>query len=138
VPYKGVGRVLLAARCSPPCAVIEASTLMASADGKERHECLAEDALDEAKAAAQTSQYQRWRRRLDVVWLPGGVGRTRADACVDRSLVLADPSLSHIWARNESVGPPLSVCVSPLGGDLPIFLSARTCTDAGWSFASAR
>jgi hypothetical protein len=61
----------------PPSMVIEASTLMAGADGKEQHECPADDALDEAEAAAQSGQYQRWRRRLDVVWLPGGVDRTR-------------------------------------------------------------
>jgi hypothetical protein len=64
-----------AAGRSLPSAVIEASTLMAGADGKEQHEYPADDALDEAEAAAQpqSGQYQRWRRRLDVVWLPGGV-----------------------------------------------------------------
>jgi hypothetical protein len=30
-------------------------------------------------------------------------------------VIRADPSLSHIWARNESAGPCLSVCVGPLG-----------------------
>jgi hypothetical protein len=60
------------------------------------------------------------------------------DAWADRLPVLADPSLSHIWARNGSVRPPLSICIGPLGCDLPIILSARTRSDAGWSSASVR
>jgi hypothetical protein len=38
--------------------------LMAGADGQARHQCLADDASDEAEAAAQTGQYPRWRRRV--------------------------------------------------------------------------
>jgi hypothetical protein len=47
---------------------------MDGADGKERHECPADDALNEAEAVAQTGQYPRWRRRLDTVCQVGSVG----------------------------------------------------------------
>jgi hypothetical protein len=43
------------------------------------------------------------------------------DACADRLLVRADPSLFYIWVRNGSPGPLLSVCVGPLDCDLSIF-----------------
>jgi hypothetical protein len=100
-----------------------------------------------------TTRWMRLKRRRKLASTRGGedgstqsgyqVGSAghkdaRADACADRSLVLADPFLSHIWAGNGSTEPPLSVCVGPLGCDLPIFLSARMRSDAGWSFASTR
>jgi hypothetical protein len=46
--------------------------LVANADGQVRHQCLTDDALDEAKATAQTGQYPRWKRRVIGGWLLGG------------------------------------------------------------------
>jgi hypothetical protein len=42
----------------------------------------------------------------------------------------------HIWVGNASVRPPQSVWVGPLKTLLPIYLSARTVSDSGWSFGS--
>jgi hypothetical protein len=44
----------------------------------------------------------------------------------------------HIWTGNASVRPPRSICVGPLEALLPIYLSAWTVSDSGWSFGSAR
>jgi hypothetical protein len=87
---------------------------------------------------ASTAMERTGRRSAATRWGHVEHEEARADACADRLLVRADPSLSYIWAGNGSPGPRLSVCVGPLGGDLPNFLSARTRSDAGWSFASAR
>jgi hypothetical protein len=65
--------VSLAAGRSPPSTVIEASALMAGADGQGRHQFKADDARDVAEAAAQSDQYPRWRRRDKAVRLPGGL-----------------------------------------------------------------
>jgi hypothetical protein len=61
-----------------------------------------------------------------------------ADACADRSHVRTDPSLSHIWVGNGSAGPRPPVCVGPLGRVFPIFLSARTRSEARLSNRLAR
>jgi hypothetical protein len=98
--------------------------LMAGADGQALHQCLADDALDEAEAAAQIGQYPRWRRWVDAGWLPGGPGedtKRRADVWADRSPVRADPFRSHICAGNRSGGSRLSIWVRPLGCLFPLF-----------------
>jgi hypothetical protein len=56
VPYKGVGRVSLAAR--RPARSSRHRAFKAGADGQERHQFTTDDARDEAKAAAQTGQYR--------------------------------------------------------------------------------
>jgi hypothetical protein len=56
----------------------------------------------------------------------------RADACTDRSVVRADPSFSHIWAGNGSIGLHLSVYVGPLGWVSTFsYLCGRVRTRAG-------
>jgi hypothetical protein len=78
------------------------------------------------------------RRSASVGWARGGQegrgGRTRA---------LSGPT--HFGPKSEAeMGAhghdrtALSVWVGPLGCHFPIFLSARTRSDAGWSFGSAR
>jgi hypothetical protein len=52
VPYKGVGRVPLAAR--HPAWSLRRRALKASADGQEWQQFTADGALDEAEAAVQT------------------------------------------------------------------------------------
>jgi hypothetical protein len=73
-----------------------------------------------------------------AVPLLGGPGEDMRRHARTRAAVRADPSLSHIWAGNGSTGPRLSVCVGPLGCVFPIFISARTRSDARWSNGLAR
>jgi hypothetical protein len=56
VPYKGVGRVPLAARRLARSSRRRA--FKAGADGHERHQFTADGVRDEAEAAAQTGQYR--------------------------------------------------------------------------------
>jgi hypothetical protein len=42
---------------------------MVGVDGQALHQCLANEALDEARAATQTGQYSRWRKQVDAGWL---------------------------------------------------------------------
>jgi hypothetical protein len=94
--------------------------------------------LKRRRRLASTAVEKTGRRSATVRWGRVGHEEARADACANRSLVCLDPSLSYIWVGNGSPGPRLSVYISPLGCDLPIFLSARTRSDTRWSFASAR
>jgi hypothetical protein len=56
VPYKGLGRVTLAAR--RPARSSRRQAFKAGADGQERHQFKADGARDEAEAAAQSGQYR--------------------------------------------------------------------------------
>jgi hypothetical protein len=113
--YKGVGRVLLAAGRSAPSTVIEASTLKAGADCKERHQFKADDARDEAEAAVQSGQYPRWRRRVEAVRLPGGAtldtmrhARTRARTAPLSALTHLSPTFGPGMDRPDRVCPFVS------------------------------
>jgi hypothetical protein len=69
--------------------------LMADADGQALHQCLADDALDEAEAAAQTGQYPRWRRRVDAGWLPGRPGEDTKKRARTRGRTTRLSALTH-------------------------------------------
>jgi hypothetical protein len=68
--------------------------LMAGADGQTRHQCLAENALDEAEVAAQTGQYRGGEDGsccVAAMWARRGHKKVRTD----RSPVRANP-LPHL------------------------------------------
>jgi hypothetical protein len=107
--------------------VIEASGI----DGRRRrpgaNQCPTNDALDEANAAAQTSQYPRWRRRVGVVWLPGGPGKDmkrRTRTCVRTARLSA---LTHLA---PTFGPEMGwtgvVCLGRAAGMPFTHFSVRT------------
>jgi hypothetical protein len=68
--------------------------LMADADGQALHQCLADNALDEAKASADSpvpmveKMAERW---VAVRWARGVHQKTCTDACTGCSPVRADP-----------------------------------------------
>jgi hypothetical protein len=122
LPYKGAGWCVwprrtraclikaLAAR--RPTWSSRRRALMSGADGQARHQCLANNALDEAEAATQTRHYRGGEDGSSIVaarWAKGGHQKERADACVDRLPVRVDPFRSHVWIRNGSTEPRLSL-----------------------------
>jgi hypothetical protein len=115
LPYKGAGRMSLAARC--PARSSRRQALMAGADGQERHQCPADDALDEAEAVTQTGQYPWWRRGVGTVWLPGGAALDTRRYARTRAWTARLSALTHL---SPTFGP---------GMDRPdhfcLFVSAR-------------
>jgi hypothetical protein len=68
---------------------------MASVDSQARHQCLADDALDEAVAAPQTGQYPRWRGRVNAGLLPGGPGKDTKMRAWTRARTARLSTLTH-------------------------------------------
>jgi hypothetical protein len=82
---------------------------MAGADGQTRHQCLADDALDEAEAVTQTGQYRGGEDgscSVAAMWARREHEKVRAD----RSPVRADSFCFHIWTGNEST-VPRAICL---------------------------
>jgi hypothetical protein len=129
------GRWPLGAGRSPPSMVVEASSI----EGRRRRpgaasKYHADDALDEAKAVAQTGQYPRWRRRVNAGWLQDGPGEDTKRRMRTRAQTAHLYALTHFASTfGPGMGRTDRACLFGLGrssGFSPFFYPrgcVRTC-----------
>jgi hypothetical protein len=113
LPYKGAGRVTLAAR--RPARSSRHRALMAGTDGQERHQCPADNALGRSGSAdwPVPAVEKMGRRCLAVRWGRAGHEEARADTCAD---------LTHLSSTfGPGMGRPDRFCLFASGRWVAIY-----------------
>jgi hypothetical protein len=77
-----------------------------------RHQFTADDARDETEAAAQSGQYPRWRRWVEVVRLPGGPALDTRRHARTRAWTARLSALTHLPPTfGPGMGRPNCICL---------------------------